>query len=121
MYRMATVSENLQDIQTLQTNTNSHETSDDDPPESKRKKLEDETKSSSQIVQPAKIQHISDDEESDDGAFCTVVSLLTSSYLNFVDSINIIIENIMLLLLSYHLIFSALSHGQTQGSIESHH
>ena len=76
MYRMATVSENLQDIQTLQTNTNSHETSDDDPPESKRKKLEDETKSSSQIVQPAKIQHISDDEESDDGAFCTVVSLL---------------------------------------------
>ena len=85
MYRMATVSENLQDIQTLQTNTNSHETSDDDPPESKRKKLEDETKSSSPIVQPAKIQHISDDEESDDGAFCTVVSLLTSSYLNFVD------------------------------------
>ena len=78
MYRMATVSENLQDIQTLQTNTNSHETSDDDPPESKRKKLEDETKSSSQIVQPAKIQHISDDEESDDGAFCTVVSLLAS-------------------------------------------
>lgn len=72
MYRMATVSENLQDIQTLQINTNSHETSDDDPPESKRKKLEDETKNSSQIVQPAKIQHISDDEESDDGAFCTV-------------------------------------------------
>ena len=121
MYRMATVSENLQDIQTLQTNTNSHETSDDDPPESKRKKLEDETKSSSQIVQPAKIQHISDDEESDDGAFCTVVSLLTSSSLNFIDGINIIIEHIMLLLLSYHLIFSALSHGQTQGSIESHH
>ena len=120
MYRMATVSENLQDIQTLQTNTNSHETSDDEPPESKRKKLEDETKSSSQIVQPAKIQHISDDEESDDGAFCTVVSLLTSSFLNFID-VNIIIENIMLLLLSYHLIFSALSHGQTQGSIESHH
>ena len=85
MYRMATVSENLQDIQTLQTNTNSHETSDDDPPEGKRKKLEDETKNSSQIVQPAKIQHISDDEESDDGAFCTVVSLLTSSYHNFVD------------------------------------
>ena len=76
MYRMATVSENLQDIQTLQTNTNLHETSDDDLPEGKKRKLEDETKSSSQIVQPAKIQHISDDEESDDGAFCTVVSLL---------------------------------------------
>ena len=107
MYRMATVSENLQDIQTLQTNTNSHETGDDDQPESKRKKLEDETKSSSQIVQPAKIQHISDDEESDDGAFCTVVSLLTNSYLNFLMariSNYIIIDNIMLLLLSYHLI-----------------
>ena len=72
---MATVPEHLQDLQTLQTNTNLHETSDD-PPESKRRKLEDETESSSQIVQPAKIQHISDDEESDDGAFCTVVSLL---------------------------------------------
>ena len=75
MYRMATVSENLQDIQTLQTNPNLNETSDDEPSESKRRKLEDETKSSGQIVQPPKIQHISDDEESDDGAFCTVVSL----------------------------------------------
>ena len=73
---MATVPEHLQDLQTLQTNTNLNETSDDDLPEGKKRKLEDETKSSSEIVQPAKIQHISDDEESDDGAFCTVVSLL---------------------------------------------